>query len=394
LVTLIGAGGIGKTRLSLQIGQYLLSRYPEEVWFVPLESLTDEDLVPQTVASFLNIVERPDQVLLETLINELQNKSLLLILDNCEHLLDACAPLAEALLKKCPNVKILATSREALRLEGEAFYHLTPLAIPDYQEIQSLDELGQYESVRLFLERARLVVFGFELNQANAETIVKICDRLDGIPLAIELAAAHADIFTLEEILNRLNHSFDLLVSNSRSVLPRHQTMRTSIDWGWNLLTEPEHVFMRHLSVFIGGWTLPAAQAMGLSNSRELTSGLVKKSFLVVYQQTAHETRYGFHEVIRSYAQEKGIEAGEEKSIRDRHLKYFLDLSRQFEPALQGVDQDLWLERLFIERDNIRAALEWAARTNIQAGLYLSNRLRTFWENYESPEEARWLLMI
>jgi non-specific serine/threonine protein kinase len=362
--------------------------------FIPLEALTDEDLVPQALASSLTVTQPSEQTIVESLVNELRGRDLLLILDNCEHVLDACAGLAETLLKNCPAVKILATSREALRLEGEAFYQLVPLSIPDHHEIQNIDELGQYESIRLFLERARLVVSDFALTIENGETIVRICDRLDGIPLAIELAAAHVDIFGLEEILDQLNRSFDLLVSSTRSALPRHQTMRTSIDWGWNLLREPERVFMRHLSVFPGGWTLTSAQAIGILKSREMTSALVKKSFVVVHQQTHYETRYGFHEVIRAYAHEKLIEAGEEKSIRDRHLEYFLELSRLFEPALHGVDQEVWLKRLFIERDNLHAALEWAAKSNVQAGLYLSNRLRTFWESFDLREEARWLLMI
>lgn len=394
LVTLIGAGGIGKTRLSMLVGQSLLNHYPNGVWFVPLESLTDQDLVPQAVGSYLHIAERSDQTLVETLANELHSKTLLLILDNCEHLLEACAQLTETLLKNCAHVKILATSREALRVEGEAIYHVPGLARPKHYDIQSIDELVQFESLGLFVERARLVISDFELTKANVETVIKICERLDGIPLAIELAAAHVDIFTLDEILKQLNHSFDLLVSNIRSVLPRHQTMSASIEWGWNLLSEPERVFMRQLSVFIGGWTLEIAQVLGLKNIREMTSTLVKKSFVIVHPQTEDETRFGFHEVVRSYAQEKLRESGEEEMIRDRHVEYFLELSRQFEPALHGNDQDLWLARLFVERDNIRAALEWAARTNVQAGLYLSNRLRAFWENYDLREEARWLLTI
>jgi predicted ATPase/DNA-binding SARP family transcriptional activator len=394
LVTLIGAGGIGKTRLALQTGQTLTDHFSDGVWFIPLEAITDEDVVSQTVASFLNVPQLSQQDVMETLVDELRSKRLLLILDNCEHLLDACARLAETLLKTCPEVKILATSREALRLEGEAFYQLAPLAIPDHHETQSVGEVGQYESVQLFLERARLGASGLELTQGNAKTIVNICDRLDGIPLAIELAAAHVDIFTLGEILHQLNRSFDLLVSNTRSALPRHQTMHTSIEWGWNLLSEPERAFIRHLSVFIGGWTLLSAQATGVTKGPELTRALVKKSFVVVYPGTADETRYGFHEVIRAYAQEKLIESGEEKTMRDRHLEYFLELVQQFEPALRGVDQDLWMERLLVERDNIRAALEWAARTDLQAGLYLSNRLRVFWENYEGDKDARWLLIL
>jgi predicted ATPase/DNA-binding SARP family transcriptional activator len=394
LVTLIGAGGIGKTRLALQTAQSLRNDYPDGVWFVPLESLADEDLVAQTVASFLNIAEASDQSLLETLGNELRDRTLLLILDNCEHVLDACARLAETLLKNCPNIKLLATSRDLLRLDGEAVYHVPPLTIPDSHPAGSVEEVANSESVQLFAQRAALVRSSFEITKTNALTLVKICNRLDGIPLAIELAAAHVNIFTLEEILNQLNHSFDLLASNARSTLPRHQTMRASIAWGWKLLTEAERIFMRRLSVFPGGWTLQAARAIGVQDSLERTSALWKKSFVVVHQQAGYETRYGFHEVVRSFAQERLVEAGEDKTIRDRHLDYYLALLRQLEPALQSVDQDTWLERLFLERDNIRAALEWAARTNVQAGLYLSNRLRTFWETYDLREEARWLLMI
>jgi predicted ATPase len=170
--------------------------------------------------------------------------------------------------------------------------------------------------------------------------------------------------------------------------------MHASIDWGWNLLTDSERTFMRHLSVFIGGWTLQVARAIGVKDSLERISALWKKSFVVVHQQAGYETRYGFHEVVRSYALEKLVEAGEEETMRDRHLEYFLDLVRQLEPTLDSAHQQQWLERLLVERDNIRAALGWAARTNVQAGLYLSNRLRSFWESYDFREEARWLLMI
>jgi predicted ATPase/DNA-binding SARP family transcriptional activator len=394
LVTLIGAGGIGKTRLALQTCQSLRNTYPDGVWFIPLESLADEDVVPQTVASFLSIAEPSDQNLIDTLVNALQSKTLLLILDNCEHLLDACAQMAETLLKNCPSMRILATSRDSLRLEGEAVYPVPPLTIPENYRAQAIDEVAKSESVQLFAQRAALVLSNFEVTETNVGSLIKICNRLEGIPLAIELAAAHVDIFTLDEILKQLSRSFDLLASNTRSALPRHQTMHASIHWGWNLLTEAERIFMRRLSVFIGGWTLHAAQAMDVGNQRELTSALVKKSFVVVHRQTEHETRYGFHEVVRSFAEAKLVEASEEKTIRNRHLEYYLELLRQLEPALHNVDQDLWLERLFVERDNIRAALEWAARTNVQAGLYVSNRLRTFWENYDLREDARWVLMI
>jgi predicted ATPase len=257
-----------------------------------------------------------------------------------------------------------------------------------------MDELAKTESVRLFAERASLIVRGFEVTKENARAIFDICKRLDGIPLAIELAAARVDMFNVEEIRDQLKRSFDLLVSGKRSLSLRHRTLRASIDWSWNLLTDSERIFMRHLSVFAGGWTLQTAQAVCDCGSLELTSALVAKSLVVVHKEAGHETRYHFHEMVRNYAWEKLLEAGEEEAIRDRHLEYFLELARQFEPALQGHDQLSWLERLYGERDNIRAALQWAAKTNVQAGLYLSGRLRTFWESYALEGEKRWLLMI
>ncbi|HSL47006.1 MAG TPA: BTAD domain-containing putative transcriptional regulator [Anaerolineales bacterium] len=394
LVTLTGAGGIGKTRLAVETGNDVLKLFPHGVWFIPFESLNDEDLVPQSAASLLRIAQRPQETLIDSLLRELQGKSLLLILDNCEHLLNAIAGFAEALLKNCPSIRVLATSRQALQLEGEAFYNVPALDTPTPQPDQAVEEFGRYESIKLFLERARLAVSDFQLTKTNADSIVQICSRLDGIPLAIELAAAHVDIFAPGEILKQLNRSFDLLASSNRSILPRQQTMRTSIDWGWNLLTEAERMFMRQLSVFVGGWTLQAAQAIGLSEGRLITGSLLKKSLVIVQQRTEDETRFRFHEVIRSYAHEKLRESGEEQTLRDRHLNYFLEMAKQCEPALQGIDQEQWLARLFSERDNLRAALEWSAMTNIQAGLYISKRLRMFWESYDLREEARWLLTI
>jgi predicted ATPase/DNA-binding SARP family transcriptional activator len=394
LVTLIGAGGIGKTRLALQTGGHLQNHFPDGLWFIPLESLVDEKMLVPTVASTLGISKSPDQELFDTLIDTLRGKTLLLILDNCEHLLETCAQLVETLLKNCPNVRVLATSRHSLGVEGEAFYSVPALSIPRKSDLRSVDELAKTESVRLFAERASLVIPGFEVTKENARAMIDICKRLEGIPLAIELAAARVDMFNLEEIRDQLERSFDLLASGKRSLSLRHRTLRASIDWSWNLLTDSEHIFMRHLSAFAGGWTLQTAQAVCDCGSLELTSALVAKSLVVVHQEAGHETRYNFHEMIRNYAWEKLREAGEEELIRDRHLEYFVQLSRQFEPALQGHDQLSWLERIYVERDNFRAALQWAAKTNVQAGLYLSGRLRTFWESYALEGEKRWLLMI
>jgi predicted ATPase len=393
LVTLIGAGGIGKTRLALEAGRTLLDHFSDGVGFVPLESLSDEELVPQALASALGIGEVAGQSMVAKLTDHLRDRNLLLILDNCEHLLVACADIVEILLQRCPNLRVLATSREVMRLEGEAFYQVQSLTLPLDPGILSVEELIKYESVRLFAERAALVASRFEVTPENAGAVVSICNRLGGIPLAIELAAARVDMLSVEEILKQLSRSFDLLVRSSRSTIPRHQTMQTSIDWSWKLLEEPERIFMRRLSVFMGGWTLPAAQAISGSNSLELTSALIKKSFIVA-QHSGRETRYGWHEVIRSYAREKLIQAGEEPATRDRHLRYLLELVHGLQPGLSGADQELWLERLFAERDNLRAALEWAARTDVNAGLMLSDRLRKFWEDSDFHEEARWLLRI
>lgn len=394
LVTLIGAGGIGKTRLAIQIGHAILNDFADGVWFVPFESLRDEDVVLQAVASCLGISEAREGDLVETLVSFLRNQTLLLIFDNCEHLLDACCEVAERLLIACPNLRILATSRNILRLEGEAVYLVPTMDMPERNHIGTFQEIAKSEAVQLFIQRAKLVLPGFEITDTNRETLIRICHRLDGIPLAIELAAARMDIFTLDELLSEVNRSFRLLASSTRSVLPRHQTMRASIEWGWNLLTEAERTLMRQLSVFIGGWTLQAAKGIGVKDSLERTSGLWKKSFIVIYRQAGYETRYGFHEVVRSFAQEKLIEAGEEATTRDLHLGYYLELLRQQENAMGHTDQDSLLESLYLERDNIRAAIEWAAQSNVQAGLYISSWLRTFWENYDLREEARWLLTL
>lgn len=392
LVTLIGAGGIGKTRLSLQVGHDLLDQYPDGVWFVPLDSLADEKLVPQRFASFFGVVETPGQTVVETLVAALRGKIMLVILDNCEHVLESSAQLAETLLKSCPHIKILATSREVLGLEGECFYAVPSLAIPEDRGLP--DPANEFEALRLFVERSRLVSPHFNITGENAPAILEICSQLDGIPLAIEFAAARVDVLRVEEILEQLSHSFDLLAGSKRSLSPRQQTLRASINWSWNLLTSMEHILMRRLSVFAGGWTFHAARAVCECQDLEWISSLVKKSLVVVNQEGRHETRYSFHTLVRKFAQEKLVEAGEEHEIRDRHLEYFLDLARKLEPALRGVDQLLWLERLFVERDNLRAAMQWAARTNVQAGLYLSGRLQAFWENVDLPEDKRWLLMI
>ncbi|HJR79525.1 MAG TPA: hypothetical protein VJ821_05585, partial [Anaerolineales bacterium] len=325
------------------------------------------------------------------LTNALRDKTALLILDNCEHLLDACAALALTLLTSCPNVRILATSREVLNVTGGATYQMPSLSMPS-GDAASLEQLSGYESVRLFVDRAALSVTSFSLTEDNAGAVIDICRNVDGIPLAIELAAAQVHMLQVREILDQLQTSFALLSTDTGMALSRHQTLQASMDWSWGLLTDAEQMFMRQLAVFAGGWTLDAARAIGEGDALGLTSALVKKSLIVVDQGSGRTTRYRFHEIVRQYARQKLVEAGEENEVRARHLNYFLELSKQIEPGLHGAQQMEWFARAMDERDNMRLALEQASKTDTEAGLYLAGLLHSFWESYNLQEGARWLV--
>ena len=389
LVTLAGTGGIGKTRLAIQVGHQVRPDYPHGVWFVPLDSLTDPERVSQTVASVFGIREGMDRQAIEALKNFLLGKSLLLILDNCEHLLDACTQLSKSLLAHCPDLRILTTSREILNIEGEATYFLPTLSIPERSN--SLEILSEYESIQLFVDRAALVLSQFQLTKENAQAIMDICTRVDGIPLAIELIVARVNILKVEEISEQLQKSFSILANSTRTTLSRHQTIQASIDWSWSLLTDAEQVFLRQLSVFAGGWTLEAAQAVCDGNALNLTSSLAQKSLIIVQPDREFETRYHFHETLCQYAHEKLVEAGELEVLRSRHLKYFLEISGKIESEVQGINQEKWYARAVDERDNLYAALEQAARTDVEAGLNLSARLVAVWERYEIRKGTYWL---
>jgi len=389
LVTLAGAGGMGKTRLSLQVGQRLLNDYRDGVWFIALDSLADPALITQTVASVFNILEGPARPLMDVLMDVLRAKTLLLILDNSEHLLDACATLVKAVLQNCSNLKILVTSRETLNVPGEAVYYLPSLSIPE-QDVQAHDSI-EYESIGLFAERAILAQSSFTLTNENIGAVVEICRKVDGIPLAIELAAARVNVLQVEEILKQLQDSFALLSSDGRSILPRHQTLRASMDWSWGLLNEAEQLFLRQLSAFVGGWTLEAAQTVCEGDVLGLTSALVKKSLIVVEQETGRGTRYHFHEIVREYAHEKLAESGAHDNVCTRHLQYFLGLSEQAELQLRSATLVDWLEQLNNERDNLRAALNWAEKTDLEAGLWLSGNLWRYWESSNLSEGIHWL---
>jgi predicted ATPase/DNA-binding SARP family transcriptional activator len=391
LVTLIGTGGIGKTSLALQVGHKLLNEYPNGAWFIALDSLADPNLVPQTVAAVFDIRESNDRSSIEILINRLCEKTILLILDNCEHVVEACAQLSTTLLSNCSKLKILATSREVLNVTGEATYRMPSLSIPEPDEA-SLEKLTEYESILLFSERAALASSSFRLTEENAQAVIDICRKVDGIPLAIELAAARVNMLQVSEILNQLKSSFALLSTDNRTASVRQQTLHASVDWSWSLLNEDEQTFMRQLSVFAGGWTLESAEAVCNGDVLSLTQALVTKSLIVVDQGSGRTTRYRFHEIVRQYAREKLMEASKEDEVHTRHLKYFLRLSGEAEPSLKGPAQiEVWMARLNEERDNLRAALRWADKTDVEAGLYISGRLQGFWESLNLDEGARWM---
>jgi predicted ATPase len=385
LVTLTGPGGTGKTRLALQVGAELLEFFPDGVWLVELASICDEILVPQTVAAVLGIRESSGRPILNLLTDYLRTKETLIILDNCEHLLSACAHLVTTLLQACPNLCILVTSREALDIPGEVPFRVPSLSAPDVRQIPPIEKLTQYESVRLFVERAEVIQPDFSLTNANASQVALICHRLDGIPLAIELAVARVKMMRVEQVAARLDDRFRLLTGGSRTALPRHQTLRALIDWSYDLLSEVERTLLERLSVFAGGWTLEAAEAICAGGNLErydvldLLTQLVNKSLVVPDRESDSEVRYRLLETIRQYARERLLEAGGSDKVRERHLDYYLKFARRAEPELRGPYQVEWLDRLEKEVDNIRAALEWAMDVNIEASLQIAGSLLWFW---------------
>jgi non-specific serine/threonine protein kinase len=397
LVTLTGSGGVGKTRLSIQVGEQVLRDYANGVWFLELASLNDSAFLTQAAASLFGITMQTDIPHVDLLISFLRAKSLLLILDNCEHLLDACAHLADTLLKNCPNLKILVTSRESIETTGEAVYRVPSLRLPDLQ--YELDALGSVESIRLFEERAQLLQFDFSVTQENAPSVAQICHRLDGIPLAIELAAARINVLRVEQIAARLSDTFRLLTGGNRTALPRQQTLQATMDWSYDLLSEKERILLRRLSVFAGGWTLEAAEAVCAYRDKELGSveildvlvQLVNKS-LILAELSQEETRYRLLEIIRQYALTKLVANGEGDAIRLRHARYCLTLTRKTE--LSPPRQVEWNDRIEAEHDNMRAALSWShsVEGNPELELHLAAGLGRFWINRAYWSEARgWL---
>ncbi|HXD09894.1 MAG TPA: AAA family ATPase, partial [Anaerolineales bacterium] len=392
LVTLTGSGGTGKTRLSLQVAADLLEKFDHGVWFVELAPLTDSDLIPQTILSTIGVQEQQGKTSLEVLKEYLHEKQTLIVLDNCEHLVSASAEVVNTLLNAAPKLKVLASSREALGVKGEMSYPVPSLSLPNIKHLPVIEQLSQYEAVRLFIDRALLVAPHFVVDKDNAPHIAQICCRLDGIPLAIELAVARIKMLSVEQISKRLDDRFRLLTGGARTALPRQQTLRALIDWSYDILSENERLLLRRLSVFAGGWTLEAAEEVCSGDNIEiydvldLLTQLVNKSLVVVMEHSqGRETRYRMLETIRQYAREKLLEAGSSEIIRDKHLAYFVKLVEQAEPELYRSNQVFWFNKLDDELDNLRVAMEWALVANVESGLQIASIPWRFWNAHGYP---------
>jgi predicted ATPase/DNA-binding XRE family transcriptional regulator len=383
LVTLTGSGGVGKTRLSIKVGQHCLGIYPDGVWLVELAPILAPELVPRMVAIAIGLRDEPQRSVMGMLSDYLRGKKMLLILDNCEHLVDACSQLANSLLKRCSSLKVLATSREPLGMLGEAAYRVPSLEVPDTK--QSLVKLRQNESVCLFVERAQLARTDFYVKSENVSFVVEICNQLDGIPLAIELAAARISTFSVEQIARQLQRSCDFLTVGNRTALPRHQTLQAAIDWSYDLLSPTEKSVFQRLSVFVNGWTLDAAAAICVDANitsedvLNVLNHLTNKS-LIITEKRSKAMHYRMLEAMRQYANKKLIEAGENVTFRNRHLEYFLDLVETVEPHLIRPEQLEWLPLLDADYDNLRTALEWSLIIELpEAALRLCAALGRFW---------------
>jgi predicted ATPase/DNA-binding CsgD family transcriptional regulator len=386
LVTLTGTGGSGKTRLALEAARGLADAYSGGVWFVELAPLEQEALVPQAVAEALGVREQPGRSLIAMLAEGLSKQDTMLVLDNCEHLLNTTATLVETLLDSCVDLRILATSREALGVGGETNWTVPSLSIPDARPAATVEDLDNYEAVRLFVQRAKHRRPTFTLTRHNAQAIAEICRRLEGIPLAIELAAARVGVLSVEEIARRLEEPLKLLTVGGRTAPPRQRTLRGTLKWSYALLSEYEKSIFRRLSVFAGGFPLEAVEAVVTDDEvdeedvLDLLSGLVDKSLVVVEPNEDGRVRYRLLEPVRQYALEQLQESGETEAVRRRHTAYFLELAEESELRLWGTEEATWLDRLEGEHDNLRAAVSWAIeRGEVELGLRFAAALRWFW---------------
>jgi predicted ATPase/class 3 adenylate cyclase len=387
LVTLLGMGGIGKSRLSIQLGADLLDDYRDGVWLVELAPLTDPRLVPQAVASVLGVKEAAGHSVQEALLRYVRDKQVLFILDNCEHVVQACAELAKQLMQAGAGIKVLASSRDVLQVAGEATYQVPTLSVPDPHENAEPAQLLRHEAVRLFVDRAHASQPSFEVTPGNAAAVADICNRLDGIPLALELAAARTRALSVEAIAARLDDRFRLLVSGDQTVLPRQRTLRALIDWSHDLLPDEERTLFRRLAVFAGGFALEAAEQVGggdgldAADVLDLLAHLVEKSLVIM---EAGGQRYRMLDTVRHYAQERLDESADKAGAQARHFAHYLQVAEQARAGLVGAEQAAWLTRLDQERENLLAAhgrCDGADSSACEMGLRLVYALRPYWLN-------------
>jgi predicted ATPase/class 3 adenylate cyclase len=384
LLTLVGIGGLGKTRLALEVAGSVLGEYDDGAWFVDLAPVSDAALVPQVVAFVLGVTEETGHAVIEALAKFVEDRRLLLILDNCEHLVHACATLSSRLLGAGANVQLLATSREPLHVEGEAVFAVAPLSLPDAAQDLTPAALREYEAIRLFCERATAAQPAFALDDGNAKVVVDICRRLDGLPLALELAAARVRTLPVAAIGERLDDRFRLLTGGDRTRLPRQQTLGALIDWSYDLLRERERALLRRLAVFAGGFMLDAAEAVGSAEAAgaddvlDTLMSLVDKSLVVL-----EHDHYRLLETVRQYALAKLLQCGDEREARARHLAYYVALAERARGELVGAAQGAWLARFDLERENLLAAAAHCdhAEGGAELGMQLVHAIRLYWLN-------------
>jgi len=384
LVTLTGAGGCGKTRLAREIAYILIEEYKDGVWFVNLSPITDPHFVAKSITEVLNIKEEPDKPILDTLINKIKDKSLLIILDNCEHLVQVCAEIVDKLLQNVKGIRILATSREALNIPGEVIWIIPSLSFPTPGSRVVIEEIDHYESIKLFTDRAALGKPGFTVNAQNVSAVAQICSRIEGIPLAIELAATRIRHLGPETILERLREQFNILSSSDRIAPERQQTLKATIDWSYNLLSYQEQLLFNRLAVFTGDFSLDAAEEVCKDTKLpekdilSLLSQLVDKSLIIANRQEDESVRYRFLEPIHQYSLQNLINSKEEQFFRRNHLEYYLKMAEKaYEEQFDGMAS--WITKLNKEHDNLRSALDWADDHSPNDYRWLSGTLGWFW---------------
>jgi len=383
LLTLSGIGGLGKTRLSLQVAADVIHQFPDGVWFVELAPVSDERLVVHAIASVLGIQEDSGHSLEDSLVRHVNERNLLLVLDNCEHLVGECARIAKRLLQAGPTLKILASSREHLNVAGETVYAVPPISVPAAGDV-STEALLQCEAVHLFVDRAATVQPTFKLTAANAAAVMEISRRLEGIPLAIELAAARVRALSVSDIAARVHDRFRLLIARDRTVSPRQQTLRATIDWSYDYLSAKEKALFRRLSVFRGGWTLEAIEHVVCDGELDpggvldLLFSLVDKSLVLT---PGDDGRYGMLDTVRQYADERLREAGEAAQVGERHANFYVGLAERAQDRLAGADQSRWLQQLDVDRENLlRAHAECMHRPEfVELGYRLVSAIKLYW---------------